>query len=134
MGSSEPLGEPLEHDTIDLDQEAPTPSNGTQVPVSTDPKKNHLLGKRKRGLTEDECSLFGGLTKAVEGFAEAIREGTPGIYKAVMGCKNFSNEALMHCLNFLMMNKGVAEGFLEMDEVDKECWLTAHLMSTSLYG
>jgi hypothetical protein len=33
-----------------------------------------------------------------------------------------------------MKNKGIAEGFMEMDEVDKDFWLRDHLSNTNFYA
>lgn len=73
------------------------------------------------------------MIKSVDGFANVVGEVTHGIYKAVMGVPKFNKATLMHCLKYLMKNKGVAEGFLEMDEVDKEFWLRGHLAATKYY-
>jgi hypothetical protein len=40
----------------------------------------------------------------------------------------------MFCLNFLMLNKGIAKIFLEMDEGDKDLWMRDHLTKHSFYG
>ncbi|CAO2182998.1 unnamed protein product [Urochloa humidicola] len=83
----------------------------------------------------EEDVVHAGLTNAVNNFASAVREGTPGIYRAVMDrSAEFSKEALMHCLNYLMKNKGTSEGYMEMDDVDKDFWLRDHLVSTNFYG
>ena len=65
--------------------------------------------------------------KSVEGLSSAIKQGTPGIYKAVMDILDFTKADQMFCLNFFMLHKGVAKGFMEMSEQDKEYWMRDHL-------
>ena len=56
------------------------------------------------------------------------RVRTPtGIYKAVMDIPDFTKADQMFCLNFFMLHKGVAKGFMEMSEQDKEYWMRDHL-------
>ena len=40
----------------------------------------------------------------------------------------------MFCLNYLMVNKGIAETFLEMDEEDKGYWMRDHLLKNNFFG
>ena len=126
MGSTEPLGEQQEPDTIDLDAAAPKTPAGISTPQGPSREKA-TLGKRKRGMCEEEAQLYGGLVKSVDGLSSAIKQGTTGIYKAMMDIPNFTKAAQMFCLNFLMLNKGVAEGFMEMSAEDKEFWMKDHL-------
>ncbi|RLM60614.1 hypothetical protein C2845_PM14G10310 [Panicum miliaceum] len=51
--------------------------------------------KRKRGLSEEEGQMYGGLIKSVDGLSSAIRAGTLGIYRAVMDVPDFYKEAQM---------------------------------------
>ena len=44
-----------------------------------------------------------------------------------MDIPDFTKAAQMFCLNFLMLNKGVAEGFMETSAEDKEFWMKDHL-------
>ena len=136
MGSSEPLGEPQDQETIDLDTEAPkTPK--LSVVTSTNDKGKGVgsgTGKRKRGFSEEEAEVYGGLTKSVDGLSNAIRAGTPGLYRAVMDVPEFTKDAQMACLNYLMVNKGIAETFLEMDAGDKDYWMRDHLLTTNFFG
>ena len=141
MGSSEPLGDPQVQETIDLDAEAPKTTVATQTANTTDAKgkgkgkvEGSGTGKRKRGLTEDEAELYGGLTKSVDGLSNAIRAGTLGLYRAVMDVPEFTKDAQMYCINYLMMHKGTAETFLEMDEEDKDYWMRDHLLKTNFFG
>ena len=126
MGSTEPLGEQQEPDTIDLDAAAPKTPAGISTPQGPSGEKASL-GKRKRGMCEEEAQLYGGLVKSVDGLSSAIKQGTTGIYKAMMDIPDFTKAAQMFCLNFLMLNKGVAEGFMEMSAEDKEFWMKDHL-------
>jgi hypothetical protein len=123
MGSNEALGEPQDQETIDVDVEAPKTPMGTQnVPAADGKGKGEASSsglERKRGLSEGKGQMYGGLIKSVDGLSSAIRAGTPGIYRAVMDVPDFYKEAQMFCLNYLMLNKGIVEIFLEMDERDK---------------
>jgi hypothetical protein len=65
MGSNEPLGQPAEQDTIDLDNDAPAAMK-EDGPSRKGKGDDNKLGKRKRGgLTEDELTLVTGMTDAV---------------------------------------------------------------------
>ncbi|KAF8731897.1 hypothetical protein HU200_015842 [Digitaria exilis] len=142
MGSSEPLGTPAEQETIDLDGEAPPPVLPTQNGEGSGSNakgEQQGLGKRKRVVLDDEGAFFIGLTDAINGFAKAVMDtntpkAAPGIYSAVMGCPNFSREALMFCLNYLMKEKETAMGFLDMEPDDRELWLRDHLGRNNFYG
>lgn len=136
MGSNEPLGEPQEQEAIDLDADAPKSTLPSPLADNECKSDAQLLSgcKRKRGPNKEEGSLFGGLIKSVDGFANAVRGETFGIYRVVMDYPNFSKEDLMHCLSYLMKNKVIAEGFMEMDEVDKDFWLRDHLSNTNFYA
>ncbi|XP_025800380.1 uncharacterized protein LOC112880107 [Panicum hallii] len=136
MGSNKPLGEPQEQEAIDLDADAPKSTLPSPL-ADNECKSNAQLSsgcKRKRGLNKEEGSLFEGLIKSVDGFANAMREETFRIYRVVMDYPNFNKEDLMRCLSYLMKNKGIAEGFMEMDEVDKDFWLRDHLSNTNFYA
>ena len=78
-------------------------------------------------MGEEEAQLYGGLVKSVDGLSSAIKQGTTGIYKAMMDIPDFTKAAQMLCLNFLMLNKGVDEGFMEVSEEDKDYWIRDHL-------
>ncbi|KAF8696273.1 hypothetical protein HU200_037176 [Digitaria exilis] len=142
MGSSEPLGTPAEQETIDLDGEAPPPVLPTQNGEGSGSNakgEQQGLGKRKRVVLDDEVAFFIGLTDAINGFAKAVMDtntpkAAPGIYSAVMGCPNFSREALMFCLNYMMKEKETAMGFLDMEPDDRELWLRDHLGRNNFYG
>lgn len=100
---------------------------------------NRGLEKGRRGVSEDEGAFLGGLTDAINGFKQAVMDtntpkAAPGIYNAVMGCPNFSREALMYCLNYLMKETSTAMGFLDMEPSDKELWLRDHLCRANFYG
>ena len=136
MGSSEPLGEPQDQETIDLDTEAPKTPKLSAVTSATDKGKGAAsgTGKRKRGFLEEESECFGGLTKSVDGLSNAIRAGTPGLYREVMDVPEFTKDAQMACLNYLMVNKGISETFLEMDAGDKDYWMRDHLLKNNFLG
>ncbi|RLM97832.1 hypothetical protein C2845_PM06G31480 [Panicum miliaceum] len=51
-----------------------------------------------------------------------------------MDIPDFTKEVQMFCLNFLMLNKGVAEGFMEMSEEDKGFWMRDHLALQAFGG
>ena len=66
--------------------------------------------------------------------SNAIRAGTPGLYREVMDIPEFNKDAQMFCLNYLMVKKGIAETFLEMDEEDKGYWMRDHLLKNNFFG
>jgi len=137
MGSNEPLGEPPSQDAIDLDTEGDGPAAPS---VATDNKNRADAsgsGKRKRAAFENKGGSMAALTEAVKGFASVVKdtihaEGAPGIVKAVMGCSNFTKAQLMFCLDHLMEHKWSALGFLDMDDEEKDLWLTNHLTKNDL--
>jgi len=137
MGSNEPLGEPPSQDAIDLDAEG----DGRAAPSVATDNKNRAdasgSGKRKRAAFENKGGSMAALTEAVKGFASVVKdtihaEGAPGIVKAVMGCSNFTKAQLMFCLDHLMEHKWSALGFLDMDDEEKDLWLTNHLTKNDL--
>jgi len=136
MGSNEPLGELAEPETIDVDAEAPPTATEANVePV--EPRPGQALGKRKTISEEEGCYLTG-LTEAVWGFANAVKEsthseGAPGIVKAVMDCTNYPKPALMFCLDHLMEHKRSAMGFLDMDAEQKDLCLASFLAKNNYF-
>ena len=143
MGSNEPLGAPTPADAIDLEADATPAVTHEGQNTATDRRSKaeggQSLGKRKRGLSEEEGAYMIGLTKAVWGFVEAVKEtthseGAPGIVKAVMSCNNFSKGQLMFYLDHLMEHKRTALGFLDMDADEKDMWLVSHLTKHIFYG
>lgn len=132
MGSNEPLGE-AQQETIEVPDDTPAPP----VPEFSESKnksESSHLGKRKRGVSEEEGAYMAVFTKAVWGFVGAVQEGAPGIVSAVMGCPNFTKPQLMACLDYLMEHKSSALGFLDMDAEQKELWLMTHLSKTNQSG
>jgi hypothetical protein len=135
MGSNEPLGDPSDATTIDVDADAPA-ATGTAFDYPEKPAKTG--GKRKRQTTEEGGSMRG-LTDAVWGFAGAVTssinsEGTPGIVKAVMDCPNYTKAQLMFCLDHLMEHKRSALGFMEIDNEERDLWLAYHLSKHNMFG
>ena len=128
MGSGEAMSTQAEQETIDVDNDAPTPMK--EDPPA--PKDNGNDKKRKRGINEEERELLTGVTDAIWGLGTVVSEGNhseaaPGIYKAVMNVPNFSRPELMRCLNYLMLHKASALVFVGMDPMDKELWCQQHL-------
>jgi len=143
MGSNELLGAPTPADAIDLEADATPAVTHEGQNTATDRRSKaeggQSLGKRKRGLSEEEGAYMIGLTEAVWGFVEAVKEtthseGAPGIVKAVMSCNNFSKGHLMFCLDHLMEHKRTALGFLDMDTDEKDLRLASHLAKHNFYG
>ncbi|CAO2149678.1 unnamed protein product [Urochloa humidicola] len=141
MGSTEPLGEPAEAETIDVDAaDAPRRAEHTREETEYKARGDTPSGfKRKKhtSMVDDDSSSMTGFTQAVWGFAGAVKEtinaeGTPGIVKAVTGCKNFTKPQLMFCLDHLMEHKRSALGFLDMDAKERDLWLTNHLIKNNL--
>ena len=64
MGNNEALGQPSEQDTIDRDTNAPVPSKD-DGPAHKEKHADKKLGKRKRGLSEEDVVLVTGMTDAV---------------------------------------------------------------------
>lgn len=131
MGSNEPLGQPAEQDTIDLDADAPTAAK-EDSPSVKDKGDDTKLGKRKRFFNEEDAALMTGMTDAIWGLGHAVSEGNhaeaaPGIYEAVMNCPNFTRPELMKRLNYLMQHKASAIVFVGMDPADKELWCRTYL-------
>ena len=52
----------------------------------------------------------------------------------VMDVPEFTKDVQMFCLNYLMVNKGIAETFLEMDAGDKDYWMRDHLLKNNFFG
>ncbi|CAN6278687.1 unnamed protein product [Urochloa humidicola] len=139
MDSTEALGDPADAETMDVDPtDAPTPTEKSGDASDSKAKGNAPpLGKRKRGMSEEDTSSMAGLTEAVWGFAGAVKEtihseGAPGIVKAIMDCSNFTKPQLMFCLDHLMEHKRSALGFLDMDNEQRDLWLTNHLIKHSM--
>lgn len=141
MGSSKPLGRPVDHETIDLENMAveagkgarPSHNLGKQVEDNKGKQlEDNKVGKRKRVLHEDDVAMMSGMTTAMLDLSAAIKEGNHseaalGIYDAVMDCPNFARSDLMVCLNYLMDHKATALVFVGMKPEDKELWINQHL-------
>ncbi|TVU13018.1 hypothetical protein EJB05_46687, partial [Eragrostis curvula] len=155
MGDNEPLGQPREEDTIDLEAEGfqggaaagtsaaanggagtSAATNGSAGTSEVKPKTDDEKEPKKRKLSCQDEHLMQGITSAIWGMAQAMidaastsakAEAVPGLYPAVMSCPNFSREALMFALGHLMDNKSVALTFLEMNDADRDLWLRTHL-------
>ncbi|WVZ57763.1 hypothetical protein U9M48_008108 [Paspalum notatum var. saurae] len=140
LGSNEPLGNPSQAETIDLDM----PEGGTEptdtpssCEVSDGKKKGEgtSLGKRKRVFNDDDQVVMTSMTDAIWGFGAAEKEAAnseaaPGVYDTVMGCTQFSREAMMNALDHLTVNKATGLVFVQMTPEDKDLWMTTHLAKT----
>ncbi|TVU35703.1 hypothetical protein EJB05_17604, partial [Eragrostis curvula] len=121
MGSNEPLGQPREEDTIDLEAEGfkggaaagtsaaanggvgtSAATNGGAGTSEVKPKTDDEKEPKKRKLSCQDEHLMQGITSAPSG-------------------------ALMFALGHLMDNKSVALTFLEMNDADRDLWLRTHL-------
>jgi hypothetical protein len=136
MGSNEPLGDPSDATTIDVDVDAPA---ATKTASDYPDKSAKPLGKRERQTIEEGGGSMRGLTDAVWGFAGVVTssinsEGTPGIVKAMMDCSNYTKAQLMFCLHHLMEHKRSALGFMEMDNEERDLWFACHLSKHSMFG
>ncbi|WVZ83008.1 hypothetical protein U9M48_030199 [Paspalum notatum var. saurae] len=133
MGSNEPLGNPpTKQETIDVDKAEAPPTVKDKIEQGKGKCKQEANKKRKRVINEDDAALMTGFTDAIWGLNAALSEGNhaeaaPGIYRAVMGCTNFSKDDLMTCLNYLMEHKAPTMVFLEMSVEDKELWISTYL-------
>jgi hypothetical protein len=74
MGNNEALGQPSKQDTINLDTDAPALSKEDE-PAHKEKPDDKKLGKRKRGLSEEEVALVTGMTEVVWGMSATISEG-----------------------------------------------------------
>lgn len=137
MGSNEALKQPHKQEFLDLETEPTTPTLDEATPSQKDKKdgkkdQKKEDKKRKRIINEEDAAVMTGMTDAIWGLNAAVSEGNhsevaPGIYEAVMGCKNLSRPDLMICLNYLMKHKGASLVFLSMSDEDKELWCKTHL-------
>ena len=132
MGINEPLGAPAPEDPIEVDAEEPAITHEGKCNASDQKSKAascQTLGKRKRGICEEEGAYIAGLTDDVWGFVDAFKEsihseGAPGIFNAVMSCNNFTKAQLMFYLDHLMEHKKTALGSWECLQMTRTCgWL-----------
>ena len=117
---------------IEVDAEEPAITHEGKCNASDQKSKAascQTLGKRKRGICEEEGAYIAGLTDDVWGFVDAFKEsihseGAPGIFNAVMSCNNFTKAQLMFYLDHLMEHKKTALGSWECLQMTRTCgWL-----------
>lgn len=136
------MGVHAEQETIDVDGEAPPAVTHTQhgeAGASKGKREHQAMGKRKRGMSEEEGVYLVGLTDAINEFFEAVTDANtpkvaPGIYSDVMSCPNFSRglSCCDRCM-YLMKEKETAMGLMYMDAPDKELRLKDYLCRNNLW-
>jgi hypothetical protein len=133
MASNEPLGTPTDigldatEDLTDLggtdaDSGRGTPSvNGKQP---SDGKGKEERGPKRRKMAQEELELMNGMIKAVEHVGDALKapqhnEVHEDLYGCVMNCPEYSQEALMFALVYLLKNKAESLCFAQMIEAHR---------------
>ncbi|GJN13638.1 hypothetical protein PR202_gb00363 [Eleusine coracana subsp. coracana] len=153
MGSNEPLGTASDLTGLPTEDGAghasvngggPDPSvNGTASGTGATSSSQGPRGveepanpsKRRRSLTEEEVTVFNGLTGAVHRVADAfetpVRVETndvhPGLYTACMNTPGFAKEDLMAALTHLLDNRRQGTGFVAMTQNHRVLWLRQYL-------
>jgi hypothetical protein len=75
------------------------------------------------------------MIKAVQGVREALKapqhnEVHEDLYRCVMGCPGYSQEALMFALVYLLKNKTDGLCFVQMTKAHRILWLRTYLSTT----
>ena len=89
--------------------------------------------KRKRGnFSEEEMLMMTNMTDAVNNVASAFRETRPShvdpnLYLAVMEMPGFTTEALIVAYTYLLENKALGRGFVNMAISHRDIWLRNYL-------
>jgi hypothetical protein len=86
--------------------------------------------KRKRGNFSEEEILI--MTDAVNNVASTLRETEPthvdpNLYLAVMEMPSFTTEALIIAYTYLLENKALGRGFVNMATNYRDIWLRNYL-------
>ena len=90
-------------------------------------------GKRKRGnFTEDEMLLLTNMFNAVNNVANALRETgaahvDPDLYLTVREMPGFTTEALIVSYTYLLKNKALGKGFMNVAINHRDIWLRNYL-------
>jgi hypothetical protein len=89
--------------------------------------------KRKRGnFSEEEILIMTNMTDAVNNVAFALRETEPAHvdpdhYLAVMEMPSFTTKALIIAYTYLLENKALGRGFVNMATSHRDIWLRNYL-------
>jgi hypothetical protein len=89
--------------------------------------------KRKRGnFSEEEILIMTNMTDAVNNVASTLRETEPAhvdpnLYLAVMEMPSFTTEALIIAYTYLLENKALGRGFVNMATSHRDIWLRNYL-------
>ena len=89
--------------------------------------------KRKRGnFSEEEMLIMTNMTDVVNNVASALRETRsahvdPDLYLAVMEMPGFTTEALIVTYTYLLENKALGRGFVNMLISHRDIWLRNYL-------
>jgi hypothetical protein len=106
----------------------------TSIEVGQGSKATELLtstagGKRKRpNFSEDEILMMTNMTDVVNNMANALREIGPAhvdanLYLTVMEMPGFTEEALNMAYTYLVDNKALGRGFVNMMDNHRDIWL-----------
>ncbi|CAD6261346.1 unnamed protein product [Miscanthus lutarioriparius] len=136
LGSSEPLG--VNHaDSVAIKIEGHDFTSTADVKTSTEMVTNLLTStigaKRKRAnFSEDEMLMMTNMTDVVNNVTNALRETGPAhvdptLYLAVMEMQGFTNEALIVAYTYLLENKALGRGFVNMVDSHRDIWLRNYL-------
>ena len=82
--------------------------------------------------SEDEMLMMTNMTDAVNNVANALRETGPAhvdldLYLAVMEMHGFTTEALIVAYTYLLENKALGRGFVNMAISHRDIWLRNYL-------
>ena len=89
--------------------------------------------KRKRGnFSEEEMLMMTNMTDAVNNVASTLRETRPAhvdpdLYLVVMEMPGFTTEALIVIYTYLLENKALGRGFVNMAISHRDIWLRNYL-------
>ena len=141
LGSSEPLGV-TQANSVAAKIEGHGFTSAADVKYNTEvgegSKATDLLtstvgAKRKRAnFSEDEMLMMTNMTYVVNNVANALRETGPAhvdpdLYLAVMEMPGFTTEALIVAYTYLLENKALGRGFVNMVDSHRDIWLRNYL-------
>jgi len=111
-----------------------TPSKVGEGSKATELLTSIVGGKRKRpNFSEDEMLMMTNMTDAVNNVANALRETGPAhvdldLYLAFMEMHGFTTEALIVAYTYLLENKSLGTGFVNMAISHMDIWLRNYLV------
>jgi hypothetical protein len=144
-GSNKPLGAPTDLGQVDVEtNEENTDSVKTDVQSrkardagadSSHGSDEKERGGKRRKLAQEEVDLMNGMIKAVQSVGDALKapqhnEVHEDLYGCVMSCPEYSQEAPMLALVYLVKNKAEGLCFVQMTEAHRILWLRTYLSTT----